>query len=111
MKYALYWVWLSLIWMFAGCNTPGVYYPPVSVTPSFMGLGSVKVDMGGYTVPAKVVPTAVVVAPTLLVPSTSPAANELTATVAPTANTPATAVAVVVAPVATETLAIPIKAQ
>jgi hypothetical protein len=104
MKYARYWVWLCFLWLLSACSS----FPPSSVSAGFFG-ANVTVATPGWSKPVAVVPYAVITKPTLLVPSTSPAANELTATVAPTATTPATAVAVVVAPVATETLAIPVK--
>jgi cation transporter-like permease len=83
-------------------------FPPSSVSAGFFG-ANVTVATPGWSAPVPVVPYAVITKPTLLVPEQSPAANESTATVAPTANTPARTVAVVVAPVATETLAIPVK--
>ena len=96
-----------VLWAFAGCTTPGAYYPPVSVTPSFLGVGSVKLDFGGYTVPAQVVSDPSVVAPVLKVPASAP----ITSGTVPvtTASGATTNVPVVVAPVTAPILAVPAK--
>jgi hypothetical protein len=83
-------------------------FPPSSVSAGFFG-ANVTVATPGWSAPVPVVTSPVITKPTLLVPAGSPAATELTATVAPTGTTPATAVQVLVAPVKTETLAVPAK--
>ena len=86
--------------LLSGCA--GQYVPPLAV--SFGGL--VTVSEPGFTVPAKVVQTAAVTQPTLMVPSTDPAASMKTIPVTTASGSNAT-VPVTVAPVTQPVLAIP----
>lgn len=56
---------------YAGCSTPGTYYPPVELDSSIMGFG-LSIHLGGYTVPAKVVIGTEINTPTVLVPASAP---------------------------------------
>lgn len=89
----------------AGCA--GSYVPPVSVSGGFFG-ATVTVSEPGFTVPAKVTPTALVTTPTLLVPATEPVASNTSVPVT-TASGASTIVPVVVAPVNAPVLAVPSK--
>lgn len=60
---------IVLAFLLAGCA--GQYVPPVSVSAGFFG-AQVTVSEPGFTVPAKVVQTASVIQPTLMVPITAP---------------------------------------
>ncbi len=100
-------VMISMVLCIAGCSAlpPGTYVPPVTITPSFFG-AQVAIQMGGYTVPVKVVPTAAVVVPTLMVPPVSPITKgslPVTNDVGQTATVPVT-----VAPVIEPVLAVPV---
>jgi hypothetical protein len=88
-----------------GC-APGSYVPPVSVSAGFFG-ASVTVAEPGYTVPAKVVSTAAVVTPTLMVPAGDPVAGGSVPVTTQTGAT--TVVPTVVAPVTAPVLAVPAK--
>jgi ABC-type transport system involved in cytochrome c biogenesis permease component len=91
-------LWLILLSL-EGCAS----FPPLSVSAGFMG-ASVTVATPGWTAPVPVVALPVT-SPVLLVP---PGSSEESATVLPTATTPATTVAVVVSDaVKKPTLAIP----
>jgi hypothetical protein len=86
------------------CGCAGAFVPPVSLTAGFFG-ATVTVSEPGFTVPAKVVPTAAVVTPTLLVPSTDPVTTgtiPITTTAGTAVNVPVT-----VAPVTQAVLAVP----
>lgn len=84
--------------MLSGCASSH----PWTISAGFMG-ADISVSTPGWEAPVPVVQSPVITKPTLLVPSTSPAAGDLVA------STPNGSVPVVVAPVATETLAIPVK--
>ena len=86
-----------------GC-VAGSYVPPASVSI----LGIVTVSEPGFTVPAKVVPTAGVVTPILMVPSSEPIASSVTVPVI-TAEGVTVTVPVAVAPVTAPILAVPPK--
>jgi hypothetical protein len=95
---------MALLFALSACSS----FPPASVSAGFFG-ASVTVATPGWSSPVPVVESHILTQPTLMVPAGSPAANEETATVAPTATSPSTAVPVVVASVKTETLAVPAK--
>lgn len=84
----------------------GAYVPPVSVSAGFFG-ASVTVSEPGFTIPAKVVPTAAVATPTLMVPATDPVTSGSIPVT--TESGQSTTVPVVVAPVAAPVLAVPAK--
>lgn len=63
----------------------------------------VSVSTPGWSAPVPVVESTVITKPTLLVPATSPAAEEAVA------STPNGTVPIVIAPVKTEILSVPIK--
>jgi hypothetical protein len=89
------------------CSCAGSYVPPVSISGGFFG-ATVTVSEPGFTVPAKVTPTALVSTPTLLVPATEPVAANASVPVT-TSSGESTTVPVVVAPVSSPILAIPSK--
>jgi hypothetical protein len=91
-----------VLWAFAGCSSA----PPGTYSAGFMG-AQVQYSTPGWSAPAKVVPSAAITTPALLVPADSPVANELTATVQGNGTT--TSVPIVVAPVAKAVLAVPAK--
>jgi len=84
-----------------GCAA-GSYVPPVSI--NFGGL--VTVSEPGFTIPAKVVPTSSVIAPTLMVPTSEPIASKGNVSVTNSIGQTAT-VPVLVAPVVAPVLAVP----
>jgi hypothetical protein len=98
---------LFLLFAFSFCGCAGQYIPPVTLSGGFFG-ATVSVSEPGFTVPAKVVPTAVVSTPTLLVPASEPVAAN-TAVPVTTASGASTLVPVVVAPVSVPVLAVPVK--
>lgn len=98
---------LSLLFALILCGCAGQYIPPVTFSGGFFG-ATVSVSEPGFTVPAKVVPTAVVSTPTLLVPASEPVAAN-TAVPVTTASGASTLVPVVVAPVSVPVLAVPVK--
>src|SRR5260370_22125068 len=94
---------ICLLALFLGACA-GQYVPPYSVTAGFFG-ASVTVSQPGFTVPAKVVQTASVVAPTLMVPANAPVTGgvvPITTSAGATEKVP-----VIVAPVSTPIFAIP----
>jgi hypothetical protein len=99
---------LVVVYVVVGCSS----FPPVSVSAGFMG-AKVKVQTPGWSkAEVPVVQSQALTTPTLLVPMGSPVADELTAKVTSVAGTGEAAggssvVPVVVAPVKTETLAVP----
>jgi hypothetical protein len=110
LEYTLYGVAAGLtagliVYLCTGCTTPGAYVPPVSISAGFFG-AEVTVSEPGYTVPAKVVATASVGHPTLMVPAGDPVAASdsvpITTTIGNTATVP-----VLVAPVTSPVLAVP----
>jgi hypothetical protein len=94
----------GLFLMFAGCSS----FPPSSISAGFFG-ANVTVATPGWSAPVPVVESKVITKPTLLVPADSPVAKVAIATIQPTATLNATAVSVVVAPVAAPVLAVPAK--
>ena len=87
-----------LVIFVSGCSA----FPPLEVGAGFMG-AEVHVSTPGWSAPVPVVESKIITTPTLLVPETSPAAEE------DVASTPTGKVPVVVASVKTETLAVPSK--
>jgi hypothetical protein len=90
--------------LLCGC-APGSYVPPLSVSAGFFG-AEVTVAEPGFTVPAKVVTSAAVSIPTLMVPATEPVAAIGSVPVTNTAGQ-TTTVPVVTAPVISPVLAVP----
>lgn len=95
----------SLIALLCGCA--GQYVPPVSISGGFFG-ASVTVSEPGFTVPAKVVSTAAVKQPTLMVSPSDPLAASDSTTVTTSIGSSAT-VPVMVAPVSAPVVAVPSK--
>jgi hypothetical protein len=91
--------------LLCGCTTPGAYVPPWYASAS-VGPAVVSVGQPGYTVPAKVVPTAGVTVPTVLVPVGHPLADNATVPVT-TGEGNTVIVPVAIAPVLTPILAVP----
>jgi hypothetical protein len=83
-------------------------FPPSSVSAGFMG-ANVTVATPGWSAPVKVVPTAAIQSPALLVPLDSPIAKDDQATVRDGSIT--ATVPIVSAPVAAPVLAVPAKTQ
>lgn len=94
---------LLLLLALAGCA--GSYVPPVSVSAGFFG-ATVTVAEPGFTVPAKVVQTAAVIQPTLMVPASAPITSGSVPVVTQAGET--TNVPVVAAPVSAPVLAVPL---
>lgn len=94
-------IFLSLL--LSSC-TAGTYVPPVSVSAGFFG-AQVTIAEPGYTVPAKVIPSAAVVQPTLLVPPSAPVTSGSLLVVTSAGET--TNVPVVVSSVQVPVLAVP----
>jgi hypothetical protein len=88
-----------VLWAFAGCASA----PPGTYSAGFMG-AQVQYSTPGWSAPVPVVQSTALTKPTLLVPADSPAANSMTAVSATGVSVP-----VVIAPVKTETLAVPAK--
>lgn len=89
----------------AGCSTvPGTYVPPVTLGAGVFGF-DVTVGLGGYTVPAKVIPSKDVKEPTVLVPASAPVTEG--AVPVTTASGITTTVPVKVASVTKPVLALP----
>ena len=82
------------------------YVPPISVSAGFFG-ATVTVSEPGFTVPAKVVPTAAVVVPTLMVPAAAPKTSGSVPVV--NAQGATATVPVIIAPVTEPVLAVPSK--
>jgi hypothetical protein len=93
---------LVCVLLLSGCA--GQYYPPVSVSAGFFG-ATITVSEPGFTVPAKVVATAAVSSPTLMVPATDPVTSGSIPVV--TESGVSTTVPVTVAPVTQAVLAVP----
>ena len=90
--------------LLAGCATPGSYSPPWSATVGFFG-AQVTVAQPGYEVPAKVMTSADVTQPTLLVPANAPVTSGIVPVT--TASGVSASVPVKVATVTQPVLAVP----
>jgi hypothetical protein len=91
--------WCLVLLGLPGCASA----PPGTYGVNAFGFG-VSYSTPGWSAPVPVVKSAIITTPTLMVPENSPAANADTATSATGVVVP-----VVVAPVKTETLAVPAK--
>jgi hypothetical protein len=90
----------------AGCS----WFPPLTLSGGFMG-ATVSVSTPGWSAPVPVVAVSQITKPTLLVPKGSIASRDQTAVVAATAQTAKMSVPVVVAPVKSATLAVPVTSK